>query len=88
MKHLLTNSFRKARNHIFIWISKQSLADWLLYISVAIGLIVGIVLIFSQKLYEMQTPFIAYFAFCMFCGSIATILYFGILMIVWLFKKS
>ena len=87
MKHLLTNSFRKARNYIFIWISKQKIADWLFRLLVSLGFIAGIVIIFSQKLYE-QIPFIGLFAICMFCGSISTFLYFGILMIVWLFKKS
>lgn len=84
MKRTLTNGFRKIKNYLITWKSKQKISDWFLYLFVMIGIVIDIFYIFLSQL---DVPWIAYVALLGFTGFCSTMCYFICCGLVYAIKK-
>lgn len=84
MKRTLTNGFRKIKDYLITWKSKQKMFDWLLYLSIMIGIVIGIFYSFSS---QVDVPWIAYVACCAFMAFCSSICYFVCCGLVYIMKE-
>ena len=84
MKNPLINGFRKTKRHLITWKSKQTIYDYFSYLSIIIGIIIGVI---ANFLLQLNGPWVAYISVCIFCASITLVCYILISCIVYAIKN-